>query len=92
MLFIVPLRFHRRQLHRLQPEKGGKRNLYGGTLSLGFKRGSWVKHPKHGLCYTGGVQGERLSLHSLQSGQRITKVKPDSLQFLCRSSWRMWTE
>ena len=46
VLHIVPLRFHRRQLHRLQPEKGGIRKPYGGTLSMGFKRGAWVKHPK----------------------------------------------
>jgi hypothetical protein len=45
MLYLVPLRFHRRQLHRLQPEKDGIRKPYGGTLSLDFKRGSWVKHP-----------------------------------------------
>ena len=29
---IVPYQFHRRQLHRLQPSKGGKRHRYGGTV------------------------------------------------------------
>ncbi len=89
MLYLVSLRFHRRQLHRLQPEKGGIRKPYGGTLSLGFKRGAWVKHPKWGICYVGGATGGLISLHSLQDGKRLTKVKPDTVAFLNRSSWRV---
>jgi len=89
ILYLVPLRFHRRQLHRLQPEKGGVRKPYGGTLSLGFKRGSWVKHLKWGVCYVGGTTGGLISLHSLQDGKRLAKVKPDTVQFLNRSSWRV---
>jgi hypothetical protein len=89
MLYIVPLRFHRRQLHRLQPEKGGVRKPYGGTLSMGLKRGSWVKHPKCGVCYVGGTTGGTISLHAMQDGQRIAKVKPTSVQFLNRSGWRI---
>ena len=89
MLYIVPLRFHRRQLHRLQPETGGIRKPYGSTLSLGFRRGSWVKHPKWGVCYVGGTTGRLISLHSLQDGKRLTKVKPDSVQLLNRASWRI---
>ncbi len=89
MLYIVPLRFHRRQLHRLQPEKGGVRKPYGGTRSLGFKRGSWVKHPRYGICYVGGTTGGTISLHSLETGQRLAKVKPQAVQFLTLSSWRL---
>ncbi len=93
MLYIVPLRFHRRQLHRLQPEKGGKRKPYGGTLSLGLKRGSWVKHPKHGVCYVGGNLNGRLSLHSLQTGKRLSQTaKLENCQFLTHSSWRIRKE
>ena len=52
ILFMVPLQFHRRQLHKLQPSKGGMRKREGGTISLGFKRGSLIRHPKYGfgLC------------------------------------------
>ncbi|MBC7814123.1 MAG: RRXRR domain-containing protein [Burkholderiales bacterium] len=92
MLYIVPLRFHRRQLHLLQPAKGSIRKPYGSTNSLGFRRGSWVKHPKHGVCYVGGTTAGTISLHSLQTGQRVTKIKPNTVQFLNRSSWRMRKE
>jgi hypothetical protein len=90
MLFIVPLRFHRRQLHRLQPEKGGIRKPYGGTLSMGFKRGSWVKHPRYGLVYVGGTLKGRISLHSLQDGKRLTQTaKPEECTLLTYASWRV---
>jgi hypothetical protein len=46
LLLITSLRLHRRQLHYLQPGKGGIRKRYGSTKSLGFKRGSLIKHPK----------------------------------------------
>lgn len=91
MLYIAPLRFHRRQLHRLQPSKGGARKPYGGTLSLGFKRGSWVKHPKYGVCYVGGASRGRISLHRLQDGKRLCQnARPEDCQVLTLSSWRMW--
>ena len=89
MLYLVPLRFHRRQLQRLQPESGGVRKPYGGTLSLGFKRGSWVRQPKYGLCYIGGTTGGTVSLHDMQTGRRIAKVKPHTITFLCTASWRL---
>lgn len=90
MLYLVPLRFHRRQLHRLEPGEDGVRTTYGGTRSLGFKRGSWVKHPKYGLCYAGGTTGTTLSLHAMQTGARLTQsAKPADMSFLCTASWRV---
>lgn len=90
MLYIVPLRFHRRQLHMLQLAKGGMRKPYGGTLSMGLKRGSWVKHPKYGLCYVGGTTGGRISLHDLESGKRLCQnAKSADCQLFTRSSWRI---
>ncbi len=35
LLEIVPLEFHRRQLHRLQYSTGHVRSRYGGTISVG---------------------------------------------------------
>jgi hypothetical protein len=89
MLLITPLRFHRRQLHMLQPSMGGVRKLYGGTRSLGFKRGSLVKHPKWGLSYVGGTSNDRISLHSLADGQRLCQnANPIDCKFLAFNSWR----
>jgi hypothetical protein len=53
LLCVTPLRWHRRQLHRLQPEPGGPRKPYGGTRSLGFTRGTLLQHPKYGVVYVG---------------------------------------
>jgi len=90
VLLIIPLQFHRRQLHYLQPKKGNIRSPYGGTRSLGFKRGSLVKHSKWGLCYIGGVpQPNRISLHSLKTRKRLTQLaKPEDCKFLTYASWR----
>jgi hypothetical protein len=90
MMFIVPLQFHRRRLHELQPAKGGVRRIYGGTVSLGFKRGSWVKHPKYGVCYVGGTSKGRISLHAMQDSKRLCQnAKPEDCKFLTTASWRI---
>ena len=65
MLLVAPLRFHRRQLHALQPAKGNVRRPYGSTCSHGFIRGSLVEHPKFGLTYIGGCSQQRISLHAI---------------------------
>lgn len=89
--YLVPLRFHRRQLHRLEPEKGGVRKPYGGTCSLGFKRGTLVRHPRWGLCYIGGRSNGRLSLHDRKTGKRLTQnAKAEDCRRLTCISWRSW--
>jgi hypothetical protein len=70
---LAPLVWHHRQLHRFEPEQGGKRKPYGGTLSLGIKRGTLVKHPKWGKAYVGGTMDGHLSLHDQQTGKRLTQ-------------------
>ena len=89
LMCLAPLRFHRRQLHALQPSEGGIRRPYGGTRSLGFKRGSLVKHPKHGKVYIGGTMKDRITLHSLSDGKRLTQLaEPEDCKFLAYNSWR----
>lgn len=90
MLCISPIRLHRRQLHMLQPASGGVRKPYGGTRSLGFKRGSLVTHPKHRLVYVGGNQKGRISLHSLSDGKRIClNAKPAETRVRTYNTWRI---
>ncbi|MBC7113662.1 MAG: hypothetical protein H5T34_06610 [Candidatus Methanomethyliales bacterium] len=87
--YMVPLRWHRRQLHRLEPSKGGLRRRYGGTISLGLKKGTRVRHVKYGLCYIGGNLRDRLSLHSLKNGKRLTQDgKREDFKLLTRIPFR----
>ncbi len=79
---LVLFRFHRRQLHAFQCSHGGVRREYGGTRSLGFKRGSLVKHKKYGLCYVGGTSKGRISVHDLKNGRRLAQnVRIDECTF-----------
>jgi RRXRR protein len=73
LVSVSPLVWHRRQLHRLQPEKGGKRRRYGGTLSHGVKRGTLVKHPKWGKAIIGGTRDSKVSLHDPETNRRLTQ-------------------
>lgn len=89
MFFVTLLRFHRRQLHYLQPAKTGIRKLYGGTRSMGLTRGSLVQNKKYGVCYVGGTSGSRISLHSLITGKRFCQnAKVEDCKFLTFNSWR----
>jgi len=89
LYYWTPIRFFRRQLHRLQPETGGIRKPYGGTRSLGLTRGTLVRHIKHGLTYIGGTLKGKVSLHSAVTGKRITKsAKPEDCTILTRIAWR----
>jgi RRXRR protein len=89
MLCVSPLRFHRRQLHVLQPTKGGARKAYGSTRSCGLKRGSLVKDPKWGLVYVGGTRADDISLHCVASGKRLTQHSdPTSVRFATYNTWR----
>jgi hypothetical protein len=74
LVCIAPFVWHHRQLHRFQPEKGGKRKPYGGTLSQGIKRGTLVKHPKWGKATVGGTMDGKLSLHDPHTNKRLTQT------------------
>jgi len=89
MLLIAPVQLHRRMLHRQNPQAGGKRPAYGGTRSLGFKRGSLVKHPKYGLAYVGGTSKAQISLHDKVSGRRLCQTaRPEDCTFLAFNHWK----
>ena len=65
LVCLAPLVWHRRQLHRLEPEKGGRRKPYGDTLSLGIKRG----HP-------GQAPAVRKSLCRRHDGREAEPARP----------------
>ena len=88
ILLITPLRFHRRQLHVFNFAKGGIRKRYGGTRSLGLKRGSLVKHIKHGICFVGGTSKGLVSLHDLGNQRICQNADVKDIKFLTHSSWR----
>src|SRR5260370_32623274 len=74
LVCMAPLVWHHRQLHRFQPEKGGKRKPYGGTRSQGIKRGTLVQHPKWGKATIGGTMDGKVSLHDPQTNKRLTQT------------------
>jgi hypothetical protein len=91
--YLVPARLHRRQLQRLEPARGGVRSPYGGTRSLGLKRGTLMRHPRYGLCAIGGYDRSRgtVSLHAYRSNQRLTqKGRPNQCHRLTWVAWRSW--
>jgi hypothetical protein len=93
MLYIKPLRFHRRQLHVQNPIKGGIRKNYGGTISMGFKRGSLVVHKNRGLAFVGGSSdfhksGLKISLYDVTNGLRLCQnAKSNEIKFLSYNSF-----
>jgi hypothetical protein len=91
--YLVPVRLHRRQLHALQPSKGSFRRPYGGTRTLGVKRGTLVEHARYGLCAIGGADRKRgrVSLHEYRTNRRVTQEA--RLEECVRRTWvafRTW--
>ncbi len=71
--YIKEIRLYRRQLHVFRPTKGGKRKSYGGTRSMGLKRGTLVFHPKYELCSVGGTTATRISLNAYTDNRRLAR-------------------
>jgi hypothetical protein len=91
--YVVPTILHRRQLHRLEAEKGGKRKPYGSTRSLSLKRGTLVRHAKYGLCTVGGFDRNKqtISLHAYRTNKRLTQgAKVEHCRVLTWVAFRSW--
>ena len=91
--YLVPATLHRRQLHRLQATKGGVRKPYGGTRSLGLKRGTLVHHAKYGLCTIGGFDRKKqtISLHDYRANKRLTQgAKVEACRVFTWVAFRSW--
>ena len=68
---FTPIERQRRCLHRSNPRAGGQRLPYGGTNKGGWKTATLVTHQRYGLCYTGGSSKGKISIHNLETGQRL---------------------
>lgn len=91
----------RRQLHKRQEEKGGKRQTVGGTarkqkvngVLTTFVRGSLVIYQGRGLCILGGFTGDwanhqgTFTLNTLAGHTKYKLVKPDKLKFVSYHKW-----
>lgn len=92
LTYLKPLNFYKRQLHKFCPSKNNKRVDYGGTLSLGIKRGTLVKHPKWGLTLVGGTSKGRISLHCLKTNKRLCQnAKKEDIKILTNLKWNTQT-
>ena len=83
---ISPIPIRRRELHRQNPQKGGKRPRYGGTvLGNGLIKNSLVKHVRYGLTRLVGINAKGLfALYSLDGKRLTTGAKRNSFRVLTR--------
>jgi len=73
LFYIAPIPIKRRCLHRENPQKGGKRPRYGGTvLGAGLIKNTLVRHVKYGLTKLTGVNAQGLFSLYNPDGKRIT--------------------
>ena len=83
---ISPIPIRRRELHRQNRQKGGKRPRYGGTvLADGLIKNTLVNHAKHGLTRLAGINAKGLfSIYSLDGKRLTTGAKRNSFKVLTR--------
>ena len=86
IFYISPIPIRRRELHRQNPQKGGNRPRYGGTLlGDGLVKNTLIKHDKYGLTRLAGVNAKGLfSVYSLDGHRLTTGVKRTDFQVLTR--------
>ena len=83
---IAPIPIRRRELHRQNPQKGGKRPRYGGAVLIdGLIKNTLVKHVKHGLTRLAGINAKGLfSIYSLDGKRLTTGAKRTDFKVLTR--------
>ena len=74
LLCVSPIPIKRRELHRQQEAKGGKRSRVGGTvLGQGLIKNTLIRHVKYGLTRLAGVNAKGLfSIYSMETHKRLT--------------------
>ena len=81
---ISPIPIRRRELHRQNPQKSGKRPRYGGTTSNGLVKNTLVRHIKHGLTRISGFGKKGISLYSLEGKRLCQNAKIQDFKVLTR--------
>ena len=83
---ISPIPIRRRELHRQNPQKGGKRPRYGGTvLGEGLIKNTLIKHVNHGLTRLAGINAKGLfCIYSLDGKHLTTGAKRTDFRVLTR--------
>jgi hypothetical protein len=56
-------------------------------MSMGLKRGSFVKHDKYGVYYVGGTSNDRISLNNMNGERLCRNAKVTDCKFLCYNSF-----
>ncbi len=87
---ISPIPIIRRELHRQNPQRGGKRPRYGGTMCLGIVKNTLVKHVKHGLLRVTGFDTRGgLNLSEISSVKRVVRrAKYESFRILTKLNFQ----
>ena len=90
---IAPIPIRRRELHRQNPQKGGKRPRYGGTvLGNGLVKNTLVRHVKYGITRLSGVNAKGLfAIYSLDGKRLTTSAKRKSFKVLTRLNFNYWS-
>ena len=81
---ISPISIRRRELHRQNPQKDGKRPRYGGTVFNSLVKNTLVKHIQHGLTRISGFSKAGISLYSLDGKRLCQNAKPTDFKVLTR--------
>jgi len=81
---IFPIPIVRRELHRQNPQKGGKRPRYGGTVDDGLVKNILVRHVKYGLTRVSGFSRVGISLYSLEGKRLCQNAKIVDCKILTR--------
>ncbi len=82
---ISPIPIKRRCLHRENPQQGGKRPRYGGTvLGNGLVKNTLVRHIKHGITRISGFGKAGIALYSLEGQRLCQNAKEKDFRVLTR--------
>ena len=81
---ISPIPIRRRELHRQNPQKGGKRPCYGGTTWHGLVKNTLVRHSKYGLTRISGFSKRGIALYALEGKRLYQNAKIQDFKVLTR--------